>query len=184
MKKLLLIAAVILLSIGGLWLIINNEDSSTKEYISEKLGVSFQYPAGYLVKDVDESTGERTRYSIVILEDTPGNRDFFAGQYSEADPPPTITISIYQNNLDHYTLQNFVKGTSFSNFKLSDGELIDTSVANEPALRYRATGLWENENVVVARPDFVYMFTGFFDGPDDALIPLFENILKSVRFLR
>ncbi len=180
MKKILIVIVLMLLAGAGVWLILNR--TSAKTYTSEKLGVSFEYPAGYLINEVDASTGQRNRYSIVLIEDTPSNRDFIAGKMLNTDAPPTITISIYQNNLDHYTLEGFVKSTSFSNFKLSDDKLNETMVAGEPALHYRATGLWENENVVVARPDFVYMFTVFFANPSDKITSDFETILQSVLF--
>lgn len=182
MKKTLIIAIgiIIVTAVGFFaWQVINIEP----QYKSVNLGISFRYSGNYLVREETLGTGERNRYAIVLIEDTPGNRDILEGKIKDTEGPPTITVSIFQNNLDDYTAESFVKGTSFSNFKLSDGKLAETAVAGEPALRYRATGLYENENVVVARPDFVYMFTVFFNSPADPILSDFEKVLKSARFI-
>lgn len=54
-------------------------------------------------------------------------------------------------------------------------------VGGEPAWRYRATGLYENENVIV-RPEYVYMFTSFFNSPSDEIFKDFNEILETVEF--
>jgi hypothetical protein len=187
MKKINLIALIIFFAaiILGIWALsdkVNYELAPMNKYSSEKFGISFKYPKNYFLTEIDESSGQRRQYAIVIMEDTPFNRSLVAGEIPDTDGPPTITISLFQNNLDNYTAQSFVEGTSFSNFKLSDGDLKEIKLGGESALRYRATGLWENENVVVALPDYVYMFTVFFDSPDDHLVRDFEGILKSVKF--
>ncbi|MDZ4226851.1 MAG: hypothetical protein U1D26_00035, partial [Patescibacteria group bacterium] len=96
--------------------------------------------------------------------------------------PPTITITIFQNNLDNYTTRGFVEGTNFSNFKLSDGNTTELSVGGEAGLKYSATGLYENDNVVVALPSYVYMFTAFYNSPTDRIRADFEDVLRSVEF--
>jgi len=118
----------------------------------------------------------------VLAEDTPAIRELFSNPNSATEGPPTITITIFQNNLDRYTLQSFVEGTNFSNFKLSDGNKTEVTVGGETAWRYRATGLYENENVVVVRPDYVYMITAFFNSPEDAILTDFDEILKTITF--
>lgn len=188
MRKINLAALIIFLGaiVYVIWLLsdkVNYELAPMNKYSSEKFGISFKYPKNYFLTEIDESSGQRRRYVIIIMEDTPFNRSLVAGEIPDTDGPPTITISLFQNNLDNYTVRSFIEGTSFSNFKLSDGVLNEIKLGGEPALRYRATGLWENENVVVALPDYVYMFTVFFNSPDDHLVKDFDGILKSVRFI-
>lgn len=156
--------------------------ANIKNYSSEKLGISFGYPGYYFIQEHDESTGERARFSLVLAEDTEENRDVFEGRSPSREGPPTITVGIFQNNLDNYTAQEWINGTSFSNFKLSDGVLSKTAVNNEPALKYRATGLYENENVVIARHNYVYMFTVFYLSPEDKILKDFDVLLESIRF--
>ena len=133
------------------------EVSSDKTYRSETYGISFTYPAKYFVQEMS-TTGERIQATIVLMEDTPENRGLAAGNLSDGrGGPPTITIGIYQNNLDKYTAESFIRGTNFSNFKLSDGILTPYAVGGLSGFAYHASGLYENENVAVAQPEFVYI---------------------------
>lgn len=181
----LLYLAVAAVGLASLYVIARDTgDAAEKlptEYRSEEYGLSFAYPENYFIKEYHE-TGERTRHTIVLMEDTPGNRDIADGKVVGTESPPTITITLFQNNLDNMSARSFVEGTSFSNFKLSDGTTVETMVGGAPALRYHATGLYENENAVVARPAWVYMFTGFYLNENDPIRTHFEELLTTVRF--
>ncbi|MDP2650452.1 MAG: Gmad2 immunoglobulin-like domain-containing protein [bacterium] len=159
------------------------KETQTVTYSSEELGLAFMYPADYLLEERTLGGGERLQYAIVLAEDSEENRRVFAGEEPGREGPPTITISIFQNNLDNYTTRGWIRDTSFSNFKLSDGQLRETTVGNEPALAYSATGLYENDNVVIARDDFVFMFTVFYLSPDDRIRADFNELLGTVAFL-
>lgn len=176
---------VLIIILGGVWWFGSQEKTIApikQIYSSEDLNLSFEYPEGYFVEEIDRSAGERKQHAIVIFEDNQFNRDLVAGKITGTDAPPTITISLFQNDLDNYTARNFIEETNFSNFKLSDGTLTETKIAGEPALRYWADGLWQNYNTVVARSDYVYMFTVSFNSPEDELISVFEKLLKTVKF--
>jgi len=185
MKIFLGLAFIVVLALSvfyfvGQW---PQEETQTVTYLSEEIGLSFEYPADYFLEKRTLGTGERLQYAIVLAEDTEENRRVFAGEEPGREGPPTITISIFQNNLDNYTTNGWIRGTSFSNFKLSDGVLRETTVDGEPALAYGATGLYENDNVVIARGDFVYMFTVFYLSEDDRIRADFSKLLDTTRFL-
>lgn len=182
MKKLIVFAVLILIA-GALAFVYGEKPESVKEaQFFKDFGVSFSYPGNYFIGIKQSLSGEREQHTIVLAEDTPENRRVFAGEEPGREGPPTITISIYQNNLDSYTAKSFVEGTSFSNFKLSDGVTKEVLVGGEPGLRYRATGLYENVNVVVARSDYVYMFTAFYLTPEDKILSDFDKLLDTVEF--
>lgn len=185
-KIFLLVVFVLVILISVFYFIIkpSSDESLSNDYESEKFGIRFSYPKNYFIASENGIDGERIQHAIVLIEDTPENREFFANQNLATESPPTITISIFQNNLDNYTLKSFVEGTSFSNFKLSDGKTTETTIGGEEALKYRATGLYENENVVAVRPNYVYMFTVFFNAPTDRILSDFETILQSVEFFK
>lgn len=155
------------------------KESGQTTYSSPEYGLSFSYSPKYAVAE-NTLTGERLQHAVVLFEDTPGNRDILFGSNKGTEGPPTITITMFQNNLDNYTLQSFVERTNFSNFKLSDGNKTEITVAGNPAWRYRASGLYENDNVVVVRPDYVYMFTVFFNSPDDQILKDFDKFLETI----
>jgi hypothetical protein len=178
-----IILAVILL---GYFLLNNKVEtdnlSEMESYLSEKLGLEFEYPKTYFIQEIEESTEERFRTTLVLAEDTEENRRVFAGEEPGREGPPTITIGIFQNNLDNYQTENWIKNTSFSNHGLSDGRLDEVFIGGERAIGYSATGLYENKNVVIARDNFIYMFTVFYLSPEDQIIKDFEDLLKTVKF--
>lgn len=189
MKRNILIFIVFVVMIVFAWMFLFEDKASapTKErqYVSGKFGISFSVPDGYFIAHeiTEEGSGERERYTIVLMEDTKENRDLVSGVSTpERDGPPTITIGIFQNNLDNYTARSFIEGTSFSNFKLSDGVISETTIAGESALSYHASGLYENKIIVIARQNFVYMFTAFYNDPKDKILTDFEEMVKTVRF--
>lgn len=175
------ILVVLFFGIGFLYRAYYHQDPALLVYTSDAYGISFKYPGNYIVYEPEYDSGERLRHTIVLTEDTPEHRALLNGEVLNTEGPPTITINIYQNILDAYTTESFIRNTSFSNFKLSDGVLATTTIGGVEAFRYHATGLYENENVVIARPAYVYMFTAFYDSPTDKILADFEGILKTIQ---
>jgi|SRR3989338_3303089 len=159
----------------------DSNDNATAFY-SDALGFGFSYPSDYFITEHEVGTGERLQYSIVLMPDTQENRDLVAGTLPPREAPPTITIGIFQNNLDGHTTEEWIQGTSFSNFKLSDEVLKVVTVGGTSGLRYNTTGLYENDNIVVALPSEVYMFTVSYLTEGDEIRDIFENIVRSVTF--
>ena len=185
MKKLILVLLVVIIALIGVAVFFFRPvevQKESKTYKSDEYGIQFSYPEKYFIAREITNSGERTQHAIVLAEDTSENRTLFSDPNSATEGPPTITIALFQNNLDNYTVGNFVENTNFSNFKLSDGNTAEVIIGGESGLRYRATGLYENENAVIARPKYVYMFTAFFNSPIDPILFDFEEILKTVQF--
>ena len=186
--SILAIAVLVLIVIVGLvWFIADaNPPSSTEEnstYTSAAYRISFLYPDRYFVVEQNIGTPQRGRYVIVLVEDTIENRELFSGTATSSggrEFPPTISIDIFQNNLDHYAAEDWVRGTNDSNFKLSpDGLLASTTVDTLEGLRYRWSGLYEGESVVVARPAYLYMFSVSYLAPADQIRSDFQDILNT-----
>ncbi|MEK7187874.1 MAG: Gmad2 immunoglobulin-like domain-containing protein [Patescibacteria group bacterium] len=189
MQKNIIIRFILIVLITGTYLFSlrqKNPDvlppSTATTFNSEKLGLGFKYSSRYFLKERDESNGQRSRYSLILTEDTEENRRVFSGQEVGRESPPTITIGIFQNNLDDYPVKRWVEETSFSNYKLAKTSSTETTLGGEPAVAYDATGLYENKNVVVARENFVYMFTVFYNAPTDQTIKDFDDLLRTVQF--
>ncbi len=157
-------------------------EPQAERYVDSELGISFVVPEGYFahVTDVD---GERRQRAIVLFEDTPFTRSLVAGEVEGTEAPPAISIIAYQNDLDNYTTDSFINDTSFSNFKLSDGVLSPVMVAGVSGQAYSADGLYMSRNIVVARPDYVFMFTAGYHTPEDRMLADFDAVVASFEFV-
>lgn len=153
-----------------------------KTYASAMLGLSFVYPGNYFIVERDLSTGERERHSIMLIEDTPGNRALVSGGVEGAEGPTAITIDIFQNDLDSNDADSFIENVSESNFKLAKGDVYGRSVGGDLAIGYGWSGLYEGKSLVVARPDWVYMFSVTYLTPEDEILGDFEDVLEFTSF--
>lgn len=151
---------------------------------SAKYSLSFEYPKDYFVIEHDGGTPERLSHTIMIVQDAQGNRDLLSGKIKNTDGLPTITMQMFQNNLDHYTTDTWVRSSKDSNFKTSpDGKLAEAGFTNgESALQYRWSGLHEGITVVAAHPDWVYAFSVTYASSSDQIIKDFAQILTTVQF--
>ena len=159
--------------------------AQTRAFTFEPIGLRFDYPAKYFVEVQNLGDGHRAHFALVLYEDTPENRTLI--EYPKSVPPregpPTITIDIFQNNLDASDTEGWVRGSNDSNFKLSpDSVLSPARVGGEAGLRYRWSGLYEGESVAVARPDNIYMFSVTYLSPEDPIRGGFEALLSTVAF--
>lgn len=152
-------------------------DAIEERYSSEALGLSFAFPGRYDLTEKDLSSGHRNRHSLVLIED-----GYVPPQDGEG--PTAVTIDVFQNDLDGYTASGFATGASDSNWKLGPGALTPRTVGGEEGVEYTWSGLYEGRSVVVARPDYVYMFSVTRMGEDDPILEAFDRVLETVEFAR
>lgn len=150
-------------------------ESSTVRYSSSRPELSFDYPYRYHLAEKDISSGARTIYSLVLTEGEPNPEN--------SEGPTAITVDIFQNDLDMYTAGEFATSTSQSNWKLGDGTLTPVTVGGKEGLSYTWSGLYEGKSIVVARPDYVYMFSVTWMTPEDQIIRDFDGLIKTVSFI-
>lgn len=147
-----------------------------KLYHSAQYGMSFSYPDGYQLFERDEQTPERTMHSVILISDEYVNLESMEG-------PPAITVTVFEN-MENTSLEDWIKGNSFSNYKLSSQEtLTPVSVAGEPALSYEYSGLYETDAVALLHDGRVYLFTAGWLGMTDQIRQDFKQILDSVIFV-
>lgn len=148
----------------------------TQLYENSAYGISFRYPDTYSLLEEGTGTGERYRYTIVLVD-----KEALANLPQNGEGPPTITFEFFQNDLDQITIEDWIRGTSFSNFKLSlDGVLKHATVGNAPALSYTWDGLYPAETTVFAHKSNIIMASVTFLTPDDHIRDDFKNILTTM----
>lgn len=183
MRKLLILIAVLVV-VGGVFFFskdlpapapVDNETSTT-QYKNEQYGLSFEYPNTYVLQEKEVGNGERAHYSIVLLD-----KEWLANIPEGGEGPPAISIDIFQNNIEQMKVEDWIRGTNFSNFKLSpDEKLSTTTVAGAEAHTYRWDGLYQAESYVLSHKDNIVMFAVTFNAPEDKVRSEFSQILNSL----
>ncbi len=184
-KNIFLVLILILLLAGGgyyLWQSGVSEEPEPvtevedNEYHSAHYGVSFSYPDTYTMTEHDQGTAERMVHTVVLIDSAYANSGGMEG-------PPAIAVSVFENP-ENESLETWIRGNSYSNFKLATDEtLTPTTVGGVPALAYTHSGLYETDAVVVMQNGRVYMFTAGWISADDQIRDDFKEVLNSVEFV-
>lgn len=159
------------------------EPVNAKEYRSDVYGIAFAYPHDYFLDEYEMGDAHRARHSIVLSEDNETNRAIREGRMMETEGTPSITIDIYQNNLDKQTTEEWVTGSAYSNFKLGDGTFESVTVAGVSALHYFWDGLYRGESLVFAHKGNIIMLSGTYLEPADRIRGDFGAVVQSFRLL-
>lgn len=149
--------------------------SGLERYTNATYGLSFSYPAAYVLTERDAPGSElRKHHSIVLIhkENLP--------LPSAGEGPPSITIDIYQNNLDKQTTETWIRNSKESNFKLGDGTIASTTLSGLPALSYRWSGLYEGTTIVTANDTWIYALSVTYLEMGAPIVQDFVSIRDSV----
>jgi len=159
-----------------------NNASTLKQYIDPNFGFSFAYPTDYLL-DVQGNVGDghRGHYVIVLMEDNETTQAFREGHLQNTEGPPAISVDIFQN-LEGYDALTWVKGSSDSNYKLGGQVFGTATIAGIPAITYRASGLYESNNVVFVQGDSIYKLSVGWNTSEDKMVKDFNGIVSSLAF--
>ncbi|HEY9584812.1 MAG TPA: hypothetical protein VJI33_04555 [Candidatus Paceibacterota bacterium] len=185
-KNILIIIAVLILIGAGFYFWTKKETAENpsplspivtddNNYKNNTYNFSFSYPETYIIDEGEVGNGERSHYTITLSP-----KDAFplpAG----GEGPPTITIDIYQNDLDNLTLDSWLRNTNFSNFKLSDGKYTDTTVSGTPAIRYHWSGLYEAETFAFIHKKSIIAVSGMYLSPEDEIVKDFNSLVSSIK---
>lgn len=150
------------------------QQSTDGRYSNDEFGISFDYPQSYQLEEREVGNGERRHYAITLIRES----DLPLPQNGEG--PPSINIDIYQNNLDKLPLMDWVTGTSFSNFKLGNGQYATTTVYGADAVAYRWSGLYEGHTVAFAHRDNIIAVSGTYLTLEDQIVRDFAEVVVSM----
>lgn len=150
-----------------------------KSYVNDKYGLQFSYPDSYVLTEQDiGNTSEHDHHAIAIVRAEDVSR---VPQNGEG--PTAITIDIYGNAIDKQTLEQWIRNSSASNFKLSPNHVLATStVAGEPAYAYIWNGLYSGDTMVVSNKENILMVTVTYMDSAAVIRDDFSKLLQSVRF--
>ena len=148
-----------------------------KTYYDPTYGIAFNFPDNYEIKEHD-ATGEGTKHHSIVV----GDKSALASTAEGGEGPPVITIDIFDNPT-HQTPEKWIKGTSFSNYKLSNNATFaSTTVAGVPALAYPWDGLYSSNSIVFQEKNKIYMLSVGYNSPDDQIRKDFAVVVASIQF--
>lgn len=193
MKAFIGLIVAVVLAAGGYWLLsdqavqvpmpgtstttTSTPGGNLKSYISSEYGIEFRYPSTYELSERDLPGSAQRRHHVVTLVRA---LDLPAPQGGEG--PPAITVEMIQNDLDDQTTEEWIRNSSASNFKQSDGILSTTTIAGQQSRTYTWDGLYRGDTTVIARPAYIYAFTVTYLTPEDAIRRDFEDVLRTLVF--
>lgn len=149
-----------------------------KSFSNDEYGISFQYPADYVVEERDLDTANRRHHAITIMKESDWNelkRAIEDGVPREA--PPSVSVDIFQNDLDKQSITSWVEGSSNSNYKLATGAYASTTVAGTEALAYGFTGLYEGDALVFAHKGNIVMLSATYMGPEESTRTVMKQVI-------
>lgn len=151
--------------------------TTTPTYESAQYGISFRYPDTYVLTERDMEGSAQRRHHVITLMD----KVAAANIPENGEGPTSITVEIFQNDLDKQDVEQWVKGTNNSNFKLSpDGTLSEGQVAGSPSVSYTWDGLYRGESTVFAHSQNIVMASVTYLTPSDQIRADFAAILASI----
>jgi len=153
----------------------------SRTYSNSMSGLSFSYPSRYYLVEREVGNAERRHYQILLVDDTPQNRDLIAGKIPGTEGPIAVTVDIYQNNLDKMTTEEWVTGTNDSNYKLGSGATTSVNIGGLQGLSYTWDGLYQGQTVAVANSKNVYAFSATYNSLEDHTIKDLPLILTTVK---
>ncbi len=164
--------------------IYKSNGSTFQKYWNEDFGISFSYkidPEGY-----------------ALIEQTPSaldsNKDieksislFYKNEYEEykkssvpRELPRSISIRIFKN-AKNLSAQEWINNNSaVANYRPSGIRPESVSFGGVSGVRYSASGLYQNEVVVLNNNYKIYIFAVEYDSPNEPIRNDFQNLLNSL----
>ncbi len=182
-KAFVLVVAIVFTAAAYLFLspeeTFNSTDIPAKimvAYTNVEHGISFTYPDTYILNEMEVGNGERWHYNITLID-----KEAAANVPQNGEGPISITIDIFQNNLDKLTIAEWVNNVSYSNFKLIlGGALTSITLADKEALAYTWDGLYRGDSIVFEHDGNIVMLSVTYLSPEDDIISDFVNIALSL----
>ncbi len=178
MKRLSVIAILLLVAGAGVWYAsrMGSHSAITEgSYRSNEIGLAFTYPPTYDLNARHDSFNGMPVQILTLIDASSTVPDMSKG--------PTAISIIKVARPATTTLEQWVRDSSITNFYLSpDKKITQTTVAGQPALAYRYSGLYESDAVAVEHSGAVYIFAASWMKADDAIRTDFKNLLSSVTF--
>lgn len=186
MRSIVWILVALVVAVGGFMLLSDkvmrvpapDNNDATEQYVNETYGISFEYPNTYQLREIEVGNAERAHYSITLAD-----AEALRNLPEAGEGPPSITVDIFQNDIDGLSVDMWLKNSNNSNFKLSPDDVIEpATLGGEPALSYTWDGLYRGKSTVATHRDSIIMVSGQFMTPEDQIVKDYEQVISSLTF--
>ncbi len=188
-KKILAVVVIILIAIGAYAFLRTNAGKThdgppivrAATYSSNELGIAFDYTGGqdgYAIQKITPQDVGNELLSTLVIMRTQDIDNMPEG----GEGPPTITIHVVKNTEKQSPQAWAETHPQLSNINLKEGEVTETTIGGESAIRYMADGLYSSDNVVVAHGDSIYVISGMFMDRNSDIKRDYQPLLDSIRF--
>ncbi|MEQ9669021.1 hypothetical protein [Coleofasciculus sp. G2-EDA-02] len=163
----------------------SSSKDSQNTYKNESLGISFEYPEGFVVDDTNEQSdteSEVRRGSVEVW--TQADYQAIQNDFEGTELPANVSLWVYRNP-DRLSLQEWVK--SRSDYFVSPENYKEQQVANQDAIAFESTGLYESENLVLSSldgQDIIVISLAKGSGNEAVYQQAFEQIRGTLQLLR
>lgn len=189
MNKTILAIVVLVVAIAGIGMLMPTEKTPVEEtpteqvvtmktYTNERLGVSFEYPDIYVVTEKSGETGNPPRFDITVV-----NAKDYAEMASSTTPregPLSMTITVFENGAQKFSLWDWIKKSDTSNWNISDGSYASTTIAGVEAVAYAWEGLYHGDTIAFVSNGTAYTASVTAMEPTDAIRADFGRVLQSL----
>jgi hypothetical protein len=177
---------IVIILVGGFFLVrqvyfTNNVQEHTVEYQTYSNAdhhISFQYPENYVLSEMHPEDSSGNKHHVITLIN---KKDLPVPVGGEG--PTSITIEMYDNDAKQ-SVEQWIRTSKESNFKLSSGNIATTTIDGTPALSYRWSGLYEGTTIVSAKHNQIYVFTVTYLEMGADIIQDFVVIRDSIKFIQ
>ncbi len=142
-------------------------------YSNDRYGISFSYPAGYVLSENDVSLPTEPRHHVITII---AEADAVPRQNSEG--PTAITLDFYEQTID--TLPKWLLTTE-SNFALGNQKYATTSIDGEDSVTYSWSGLYEGETTALIHSGTLIATSVTYISPADAIVSAYQTVLTTMQ---
>ena len=152
-------------------------ESSEQTYQGEGVKVSFTYPDSYELQERNLTINDNMVRVITLLQ-----KGVVIPEGGEGGT--AITLAVFEEK-EPISLTDWVHSMTNTFPVPTDGfDYQEIEVGGEKALAYTSTGLYESDNVAIAKGNKVYVFSASWLTRDDQILKDFARLLASVSFTK
>ncbi len=167
---------------------VSTQPPSLLAYANDAYGISFSYPAGYILSEEDRDTPTFKNHRITLIKEEdavpviarlPGTRRGAGGE-----GPVSVVIDISEDTgrtLPYTDVLEVVKSSTATNFHLGDGSYSHAKVAGTDALQYQWSGLYEGETTALIHRNKYQIFVSVtYLSPGDPITAAYQTVLTTL----